>query len=535
MRFKDLFPKFNGKLPEIDIEKLKATNPSEWKKLKKQFETGRLIGQVQLHNGLDELNGNTLRYFLGEYLGRFLNHGPASFPTSFNTLEPFFIFNHHNAIIQLHDDEEYYGVSLVDFLEFVTTSEFDLDKIDFYENIPENLIYQFSFTTGYDEINFSNTNGKTFYIGGLSIVRQGYQVSVLMEAGESYNPKEAEKYLNDKVEREKENAFNPFKQSLGMKFDAGGEQHQVVHFQGRQDLWLHCVALLFDIESKAIDLRYVGRDENISFKVLTDDYAAIFGRGSSYTKEEAGKSFNEILKKLSAYDAVFDFAKYCLALPYYVFENEDKIVDVTYETKLNTIIKGPLSKKKFESVPSKLKTVARAMYYLESESQAVIKKKELNDESFKVETSGYWRRLDLKEQGYDKNGRPILGKTWVERTDTFYTGTKGVTKVDQSALFTGENAGYIYVMRQPTTADDIFKIGLTTRNVQTRSEELFNTSVADKFFVIASFPTKNCKEAERQIHAALDTYRVSTRREFFRCNLKKILETCEQIIREINK
>ena len=89
-------------------------------------------------------------------------------------------------------------------------------------------------------------------------------------------------------------------------------------------------------------------------------------------------------------------------------------------------------------------------------------------------------------------------------------------------------------MRQPTHEQNIFKIGLTKRHTDTRSKELSNTSSVDKFFVINSYYTKDCVEAEKQIHKKLEFYRLSDRREFFRCDLRKIIDTCDEIIKEIN-
>ena len=60
-------------------------------------------------------------------------------------------------------------------------------------------------------------------------------------------------------------------------------------------------------------------------------------------------------KKLSKYNSVFDFAKYCMALPYYVFENEKRIVDITYETKLKSLLNGILSKREYNSVQAIIK------------------------------------------------------------------------------------------------------------------------------------------------------------------------------------
>lgn len=533
MRPKQAFSKISRADKNFDVEKIKFTNPKLWKKLKKQFDTGRQIVQIQLNNGLDRTNENTLRYYLMEFASRFLQFGPKSFPASFNALEPFFIFNHHNSILQLHSEEESYGVSLVDFLDFITSKDFELEEIDFYDNIPENVIYQFSFTTGFDEINFSN-NGKTFVIGGLSLARQGNEVSVLMHAGESYDKQEADNYFKEHTKHMTEKSLNPNKRALGMTFDTK-EEAKVVNYNDRSDLWAHNVGILFDLKEKSIDIRFVARDENVSYKMFTDDFYAIFMGQNKLTKAETKEYYENHLKELSIYDAVFDFAKYCLALPYYVFEKEERIVDVTYETKLNSIINSPVSKKEFASVPPEYKVYAKPLYYLESSNLAIIKNNELNDESFKVEKSGYWKRLDVDEEGFDKNGAKIIGKTWVERNDIYYSTPKGVTKVQQVELFTNENSGYIYIMRQPIHEENIFKIGLTRRSSEQRSKELSNTSSADKFFIINSYHTKDCVEAEKQIHNELESYRLTSRREFFRCDLKIIMETCEKIINKINE
>lgn len=533
MRPKFAFSKIAQFDGSFDADKIKAKNPALWKKLKKQFVIGRSIVVVQANNGLDRTNENTLRYYLMEYVNRFLQFGPKSFPTSFNTLEPFFVFNHHNSILQLHAEEESYGVSLIDFLDFVTNRNFDLEKIDFYENIPENLIYHFSFTNGFDEINFSN-DGKTFIISGLSLVRQGNEVSILMQAGESYDKQKADEYFKKHTRSDIEKLISPSKKLLGMHLE-NDEEPKVVNFEDRNDLWAHNVAMLFDLKNKSIDIRFVARDENISFSLFTDDFYAIFNGQKELPKEDVEKIYKNHLKELSNYDAVFDFAKYCLALPYYVFENEQRIVDVTYETKLNSIIKSPLSRREFSSVPSEYKIFAKPLYYIESNEQSIIRNSELNDESFKVEKSGYWKRLDLNEDGFDKNGKKIIGRTWVERNDIYYSTPKGITKVKQVEVFNNENAGYIYIMRQPIHEENIFKIGLTRRSSEERSKELSNTSSADKFFIINSYHTKDCVEAEKQIHKALEHYRLTSRREFFRCDLKIIMDTCEKVIVDINK
>lgn len=516
-------------------EKIKKSNPKLWKKLKKQFDTGRRIAHIQLFNGLEYLNEQTLRNYLQDYVNRFLKYGPNSYPTSFNVLEPFFLFNSHNSIIELIDEEESYGISLVDFLDFITEPEFELEDIDFYENIPESVIYHFTFTTGVDEINFSNTKGKTFSIGGLSLIRQGNEVSILFQAGESYDKKEAEKYFKNKTRESLENSISPYKKSLGLKLE-NEEDPKVVNFMNNDELWLHSVAVLFDIESKSMDIRYVARDENISYTVITDDFNAIFTKYENITQEKINETISSLFEQLDDYNAVFDFAKYCLALPFYVFEKEEKIIDVTYNTSLNEIIKGPLTKRDFSSVPNKYKIFAKPFYYLESKSQFFIENKKLSDDSFKVERTGYWKKIEHDELGFDKKGREILGKTWVERSDSYYTNRKDVTtaSLNSNVQYDGENAGHIYIMRQPTHEEGIFKVGLTRREPETRRKELSNTSSVDKFFIVCSYQVKDCVVAEKLIHEDLKKFRITSRREYFRCDLKIIIDSCEKIAQSIN-
>lgn len=526
--------RLKGDVPEefLDIDDLKAKNPFLWKKLKKRFYTGRQIVEIQLNNGINKLNEKTLRSYLWEYVHRFLKYGPHSFPLSFNVFEPFFIFNQYNSIIQLVNEEESYGISLLDFLDFVTDSNLDISKIDLFENIPDKLIYHFTFTD-FEDYNFSNDGGETFLISSLSMIRQGNEVSMLMQSGESFDTKFVEDYFRNKSRESLEMGLTHKKKSLGLKIESD-EEPKVVNLEGRDDLWLHNVGVLFDLEKRSIDIRHIARDENINYSIITDDFYSIFKEESHLADKNCEYIENQI-KELDRYSAVFDFSKFCLLLPYYVFENEQRLVEVTYQTSIGDLIKGPSTKRKYSTVPGTYKLHARPFYFIESSTQIVFEPRVINDDSFKIEKSGYWKRIGIDEVGFDKKGRKIIGKTWVERNDVYYSNKKGVTRVKESLLFNGKNAGYLYVMRQPTQEENIFKVGLTKRNVDQRKKELSNTSSPDNYFVITSYQTKDCVEAEKQVHAALQNYRLSSRREFFRCELRIILETCEEIVNVINK
>ncbi len=252
MRPRNIFSQSGPRISKDDIEEFAGKNPELWKEMTKQYDVGRQIVNVQLLNGLDRLNENTLRNYLKDYVKRYLTMGSNAFPTSFNILESFFTFNVKNSILQLVDEEESYGLSLFDFVDFVTNKEFNLNQIDLYENIPENLIHHFSFTSGFDEINLSTEKGKLFYISGLSLVRQGHQVSMLMQAGESYDRNKAEEYFKDITAESIKESIRPEKEGLHHHWDDTEEIPRVVNLEGRDDLWLHIVAVLFDLETQTL-------------------------------------------------------------------------------------------------------------------------------------------------------------------------------------------------------------------------------------------------------------------------------------------
>ena len=533
MRLKSAFSNIDLNKGGINPKEVKANNPKLWKKLKKQFDVGRKIVNLQMINGLDNNNENTLRSYLSEYVSRYLEYGPQVFPASYNSLEPFFIFNIKNSIIELVDEEEAYSLSLLDFLNYITSNDFSLDKIDYYETIVENLIYHFQFSSDFEEYNFSSIGDVSFFVGSLSMIRRGNEVSMLIECGKSYNTSEAEEDLSKQRDMCFADVINKRKSSLGFNPDFNKEEVTIVNFNDIEGLWSYNVELLFDIESNSIDIRYVGRDDGNKFKVLTDDYFAIFSDATDIN-DDLIKAFKNHLDELSEYDSVFDFAKYCLSLPAYINENDEKLVDVMYETKLSNFLSPPLIKREYLDVPKKYKIYAKPLYYLESDYKAIIKNHKLDDNSFQLEKTGYWKRIGFDEQGFDKKGQPIIGKTWMERQEMFYTSPKVVTKVKEVDKYTGPNAGYIYIMRQAAHEENIFKVGLTRREVEVRSKELSNTSTIDKFHIITKYLTKDCVIAEKLIHEKLNNYRLSKRREFFACDLETIMNVCSRETTMVN-
>ena len=516
------------------IEKLRIKHPKEWKRLQKKFDIGRKNVLCQLNSGLDIENEKVLRAFYDDFVKRFLKHGPGAFPTAWNPLEPFFVLNDENMILELVHEEEAYVISLEDYLEYVTSDELDASQ-DSIGSIEDNLIYHVTFTEDSDNWNFG-TNDTQFVVSGFSLVRQSSQVAILLQAGKSFDLDEAKAIIEASNSRDDLEYMNPRKRELGFDPEITENAH-VVKYKNREDLWLHCVAVLLDLETRTIDIRWVGRDENIKYNVVTDDLSALLGGQADMALSDAESLYASMLTQIAEYDAVFDLAVNLIHCPKYIEDRDKQLVGVSYESSLNKLIPGPIAARKYKEVKSHYKAYSRQVYYLESPRSSRKLPRLKDDKFFEVNRTGYWKRLTSNEKGEDKRGNPVLGKTWVQRTDA-YTRVPGITNATVENVgdrYTGKNAGYIYIVRDPSHLTDIYKVGLTRREPEVRTKELSNTSSPGGFFILQQFETADCVIAESRIHKILEPYRVSANREFFSCSLKLIIESCERIVTQVNK
>lgn len=96
--------------------------------------------------------------------------------------------------------------------------------------------------------------------------------------------------------------------------------------------------------------------------------------------------------------------------------------------------------------------------------------------------------------------------------------------------------GFVYVM-QNDAMDGIYKIGVTSRPVFKRAEELsIGTGVPAPYSPAYYLETSEARILEKRVHEALASYRTNPFREFFRCPLKMVIEEiraqCEDALAE---
>lgn len=83
---------------------------------------------------------------------------------------------------------------------------------------------------------------------------------------------------------------------------------------------------------------------------------------------------------------------------------------------------------------------------------------------------------------------------------------------------TENNAGYVYILTNPSFREDWVKIGKSSRPVDVRSKELDNTAVPLPFEIYATLRTSKYNEVEKLVHKTIDRLtdlRIRQNREFF--------------------
>lgn len=95
------------------------------------------------------------------------------------------------------------------------------------------------------------------------------------------------------------------------------------------------------------------------------------------------------------------------------------------------------------------------------------------------------------------------------------------------------NEGFVYVISNPYFSSGIFKIGLTTKDVNTRKSQLFTTGVPGPFDTCIILEAEDCSLLEKELHRKFKLNRINPRREFFKLSkdeVTKILEEYQDLV-----
>ena len=95
-----------------------------------------------------------------------------------------------------------------------------------------------------------------------------------------------------------------------------------------------------------------------------------------------------------------------------------------------------------------------------------------------------------------------------------------------------KEAGYVYILTNPSFKEDWVKIGKSSRPVDIRSKELDNTAVPVPFEIYATLKTVKYEQVEKLIHKTIDRLtdlRIRQNREFFNVPPAKALDILKDI------
>ncbi|MCG7598845.1 GIY-YIG nuclease family protein [Halomonas sp. McH1-25] len=85
-----------------------------------------------------------------------------------------------------------------------------------------------------------------------------------------------------------------------------------------------------------------------------------------------------------------------------------------------------------------------------------------------------------------------------------------------------QNAGWVYVLANGLMAENVFKVGRTTKNIELRMRQLYTTGVPMEFDCMYADWFPDCIRAEAFIHKTLEPFRISESREFFHASINEI-------------
>jgi hypothetical protein len=532
--FKDVLPPAGTKAFLDAISKLKKreqNNPRikefskrSWEKVTKSYE-------AQYLSNCGFITENSLRHYLTEFNNRAWENGLRSMPIMFNIMEAFFNFRKPEIYFELIEEENYL-VSIFDFIDYITSKEFEDNKTLIDDNITSNIIYNFNVGKGLEEIKFKNDANEEFIIAGISIIRREHEITVLMITGKK-------KIENISINKDsfKFDIQNPDKLEIIDEIieTLKTEEIEYEYLDENKKYIKVLVAARIDLETMTIDARYVAEETNLMFNVVTDEIDGFLNRNGDFISDELKTAYENSKEKIEDYNSIFEVIKLSLHLPYFFNSKEEAIIEEVLDTQFKKQFSAPLNKRKFSNVFG-YKASTKSLFSIDTNNVLSPDKIKLRDDLFKVQTDGYWKKLALDEIGLDKKGNPTHGRTWVNQNLSWFEAREEDLIVEKDTeSYEGVDAGYIYILRNPIMEKNIFKIGRTRNDVDQRVKQLSKTSIPDKFYKSQEWIVKDCVRAEKEIHGRLNNYRIDPRREFFNIDYDKAINVIKEVIEEINK
>ena len=512
------------------IYKEKAT-PEHRKTIKKLWQKAQAIVAGQQLNGAGHETDQALRWFQWEYNNRIWSHDLHSLPSTCNVVEAFLKYDPLINAFILHQENNHL-FSLADFVNWYTSEDTILDPTEALERITPGVIYTFDSLFDPADLLYGIEKGTEVGISGFALVRFGTEISVLCVAGESENLKEKTEEIKVSIS---ESQPTSGRKEITPDPDLTVE---AVPLKSKLSLWRLIALIRFDLNDMSQSVRYVCHDAGISYLITTDDPDPFLNMEGEFIEKNLEEVARKNAQEIGAYNALFDLCSTFIFLPLYFEEFAESVVVERFRTNYANEVRKLSFRNIKKAIPHYMRVTYRNVNVLRNQGKFLdLSSTIYSIPNFHIQTSGYWRKLEPGKIGADKKGDPIHGRTWVSKKIAWMEAEEPSALVakreHQKTLPDGSAPGFIYVMKSPLQAKNVFKVGITQRTTQERADELSSSSgVPGKIYVMHEWSVGDCISAEREIHEQLSEYRVDPRREFFEAPLDYIVSVIEKTIHE---
>ena len=479
---------------------------------------------TRLEGGTQFPIANVLRHYFREYASRIAAQGPHSFPSSFNVIESFLTFSHDYFIFDLREERDHL-LRLHDYLDWYTSGDFPEDPMILTEIAAEGVIYSYNMVAPPEDFRLQ-TSDSELVISGVALVRHSNELSMIALCGEApANPP-------DEKIPEIIGEYVPLAGKEGLESDPelSIDDRYLKEVPGYSKV----IGLVrFDLESRRYFVRYLNRDIGTSYLIATDDPMTFTKEMTQLQRNQFFKSSSETLMR---YDPLFASLVSLMYLPTFFVVEQGRVTQTTFSTELHTRRNSTEVRKATRHLKRESVCFSRKVSCLESTSDASVEvEMTIVPPELEFASSGFWKSLAPGEVGEDEDGNPIVGRAWVERTETWSShGIQEFVVRKHEGRVQGANPGHLYIMRSGGHTIDLYKVGKTQRAPGVRAKELTGaTGVPTAFEILATWSVGDVDQIEREIHRRLRSYRVSRRREFFRAPLSVIIAEIERVIKEM--
>ena len=138
--------------------------------------------KARLKTGSGLQLANLLRSYLLEFDSRYRQHGPGSFPSSFNVVESFMSFDRQNFVFDLREEVEHL-LSIDDYFNWYDKGEIPRCPGMLADIMKEGVIYSYDMISDKNSFRISGQSQQVF--AGVSFVRHELELSCIFLAGEN--------------------------------------------------------------------------------------------------------------------------------------------------------------------------------------------------------------------------------------------------------------------------------------------------------------------------------------------------------------